>query len=515
MTVIIIVFLAGLVAARAAEPAPPGRPPAVDLRLMGDQVSLRADNAPLSAVLKQFRQWGVTVELQPDSDPVLSVRMEAVDTETALAAILGSHDYLLIWRVIPGPVGPLPKLHAIRVVGAGAPSGSMVAAVAAGPLSEQLLSLTSYPGIPGALVVRDELLLRVNPGVSMPEFKRLLDQVHGGVVDGNALVGVYRIRLRPYTNLQNVIDQLSRHPLVSRVEPHWAWTVPVWQTPDGTAPQLGSPTGAGRLRPVKGLDQVAVPGSAVAVLDTGIREGARWRSELQAAFGLDGTAGPGHDPDGHGTWMTGLAGGFLSPLGAGVDPPDHVPPPQVMSLSVFNDQGAAPLFAILQSIERAVESGAGVMSLSWGGPQNSRFLEEALVWARQQGVVVLAAAGNEPTGEPVYPAALPAVLAVGALRPDGQRWEPSNHGAFVALAAPGFAADPGDPAAAAGLMAGTSVATAYAAGVFARFRALHPDRSVDEVVAFFLRELTPPAGAEPFSVGGRLDEAAIRRLFGD
>jgi hypothetical protein len=100
-------------------------------------------------------------------------------------------------------------------------------------------------------------------------------------------------------------------------------------------------------------------------------------------------------------------------------------------------------------------------------------------------MLILASAGNEPTGKPYYPAAYSSVIGVGALGPDGQRWEKSNYGEFVTLAAPGFATLPvgyeGDP----GTYAGTSISTAYAANRMASYLSENPEASVEEILRSF------------------------------
>jgi subtilisin family serine protease len=109
-------------------------------------------------------------------------------------------------------------------------------------------------------------------------------------------------------------------------------------------------------------------------------------------------------------------------------------------------------------------------------------LESALDYARSKGLIVVASAGNEPTGKPVYPAAFPSVIGVGALAPDGKSWENSNYGDFVSVYAPGFATLPvgykGDP----GAYAGTSISAAYAANVIADYLSEHPEATSQEVL---------------------------------
>jgi subtilisin family serine protease len=129
-----------------------------------------------------------------------------------------------------------------------------------------------------------------------------------------------------------------------------------------------------------------------------------------------------------------------------------------------------------------------VLSLSWGSETRSDFLERTFAAASSKGLAIVASAGNEPSGRPVYPAAYPAVIGVGALEPHGKHWENSNHGDFVALYAPGFATLPvghrGDP----GLYAGTSISAAFTANVIAGYLSENPAATLEEIQAFIDRQ---------------------------
>jgi thermitase len=121
------------------------------------------------------------------------------------------------------------------------------------------------------------------------------------------------------------------------------------------------------------------------------------------------------------------------------------------------------------------------MSLSWGSETKSDFLERSLHRAASKGLYIVASAGNEPTGRPVYPAGYNSVIGVGALRPDGKRWENSNFGDFVMVYAPGFASLPigykGEP----GTYAGTSISTAFVANLIANHLSDNPNATIKEV----------------------------------
>src|SRR5207248_1107610 len=110
-------------------------------------------------------------------------------------------------------------------------------------------------------------------------------------------------------------------------------------------------------------------------------------------------------------------------------------------------------------------SGATVINLSLGSAGDSQFLDTVIKNAAAQGVLFFAAAGNEPTTAPSYPAALPEVIAVTAGTPGGSIASYANRGDFVDLASPGTAivSFNGQNF----LVVGTSTSTAFASGVAA------------------------------------------------
>lgn len=85
----------------------------------------------------------------------------------------------------------------------------------------------------------------------------------------------------------------------------------------------------------------------------------------------------------------------------------------------------------------ATANGARVINLSLGGTADSQVMREAVQYALDRGVVVVAAAGNSNTSAPFYPAAYLGVIAVSALACDGSKAWYSNFGAYIFVAAPG------------------------------------------------------------------------------
>jgi subtilisin family serine protease len=114
--------------------------------------------------------------------------------------------------------------------------------------------------------------------------------------------------------------------------------------------------------------------------------------------------------------------------------------------------------------------------------------EEAIKWALDQGVLVVAAAGNEGANSDFlhfYPAdyGLPNILSVTGVDRNGQLMNTSNYGAStVNVAAPGKNIYSTLPNGQYGYMSGTSQATAFATGVAALLMAHDARMMQPEVV---------------------------------
>jgi subtilisin family serine protease len=161
---------------------------------------------------------------------------------------------------------------------------------------------------------------------------------------------------------------------------------------------------------------------------------------------------PYRDDDGHGTFVAGeIAANPFNGLGiAGL-----AFNARLLVAKVVRADGTVSLAGEVAAIHWAVDNGARVVNLSLGGvrdPLDPRLdtyspLEQAAVdYAFSKGAVVVAAVGNGPQSPATpwsfahYPAALPHVIGVSALRQDGSVPDYSNRDAvYNDLAAPGDA----------------------------------------------------------------------------
>ncbi|MAN58209.1 MAG: hypothetical protein CMC08_00035 [Flavobacteriaceae bacterium] len=118
---------------------------------------------------------------------------------------------------------------------------------------------------------------------------------------------------------------------------------------------------------------------------------------------------------------------------------------KIMNIKMLNEDNAYLDGAwAVDAIYYAVDNGADIINMSWGGPAFTA-MEDAIQYAHVNGVVLTAAMMNFDNDTPYFPAAYAETIAVGSIDPDGDRsspfyWDPnsgSNFGPHIDLIAPG------------------------------------------------------------------------------
>jgi thermitase len=205
-------------------------------------------------------------------------------------------------------------------------------------------------------------------------------------------------------------------------------------------------------------------GVLVAVLDTGIDSGHEDLYGKVVGETNFSDSPVAEDLYGHGTHIAGIiAANGDNGLGViGVAPQSLL-----LNVKVAEDDGRCRASAIAQGIIWAVDNGAEVINVSIEIREPSAQLEAAVSYAWENGAIVIAAAGNEGTQSPVYPAYYENVIAVAATGPDDTRATLSNYGQWVEVAAPGYDIYSTLPGNEYGYKTGTSFATAYVSGLAA------------------------------------------------
>jgi serine protease len=260
----------------------------------------------------------------------------------------------------------------------------------------------------------------------------------------------------------------------------------------------------------------------VAVIDTGVT---RVRDLVETEFvpGYDfvNDTVKADDDNGHGTHV---AGTIAQATNNGYGVAGIAYEAKLMPLKVLSDYGGGTVADIAEAIKFAADNNADVINMSLGGGGESQLMKDAIAYAHNKGVVVIAAAGNENQNSAAYPARYPHVIGVSAIGPDGEKAPYSNFGAGVDISAPGGSdagkilqetIDPENKGVAVFMgFQGTSMASPHVAGVAALVKASgvnNPDEIL-EVLKQSARTVQDD-GLNYFGAGQLNAEAAVERAI--
>ena len=153
-------------------------------------------------------------------------------------------------------------------------------------------------------------------------------------------------------------------------------------------------------------------GVIVAVVDTGVaRVPDLNETEIVPGWNFVNDTANAADDHGHGTHV---AGTIAQSTHNGVGVAGVAFHAKIMPIKVLSARGSGSVSGIAEGIRFAADHGAKVINMSLGGPIASSVLKNAVKYARDKGVVVVCAAGNDGRGKVSYPAAYPQAFAVAA-----------------------------------------------------------------------------------------------------
>jgi hypothetical protein len=316
------------------------------------------------------------------------------------------------------------------------------------------------------------------PGQLTKQEKRLLQrsQRASGKTAVPALDRIYLVELKDGQDVQAALKAFQADKAVEYAEPDFI--VHTYRTPsDSYYPVQWALENTGQMYPESG-NYNDPPGSidadidaetawdiftggsdiVVAVIDTGVDythrdiDANRWINETE----MNGTAGVDDDlngyvddiygydfsnddsdpmdDSGHGTHCAGV---IAAEGDNGQDIAGICWQSKIMALKFLDTWGYGKTSNAVKAFYYAVTNGADVISNSWGGGGDSQILEDVICYAADQGVILVAAAGNDYSNTPSYPAYYDAMIAVAATDSLDQKPSFSNYGDWVDIAAPG------------------------------------------------------------------------------
>ena len=242
-------------------------------------------------------------------------------------------------------------------------------------------------------------------------------------------------------------------------------------------------------------------GVIVATLDSGIQAHSQFDEVYIVPIDLAGGGVAGRGAA-HGTSVASIITGS-----EGI-----APAAELFVVRVLDDEGLGNSYDVAQGIVQAVDHGVQIINMSLGVYQDSPLLRQAVKYADDRGVIMVAAAGNDGYNRIPYPAAYSEVLAVTAVDANRQHALFSNQSEEIDFAAPGVGILTAKEDKGTTLFSGTSAAAPFVSGTLASLMsgsaALPPKQAVVALKRYLNDQGAP--SADPIYGAGLVDWDRLR-----
>ncbi len=380
---------------------------ALDWRTDPDLVNAEIEAWPLQKVLEAISTaTGWQIYFDPDIQYTVTTRFQRLKPSEALQRLLGELNFALV----PQSHGP-SRLFIYR--------NSVREAT-------QLIQIARKPKPDSANnPIPNELIVRLKPGESIDTLAKRLGAKVAGRIEG---LNAYRLQFDDAAATQSARAELENNDAVASVENNYPLAAPGQMQPLGLSPPAAQ---SFKLAPPNSTDKLVV-----AVVDTAVQSrGAPWADYITDRISLAGPANPDPNQLTHGTAMMDT---LWDMLGKTLNEPGSAAVGFLL-LDPYGSNSSTTMFDVANAIATAVNQGAKVINLSLAGSGDSPLLDKTLEQARNLGVLLVGAAGNDGGTTPNLPAANPNVLSVTSSDRSGNLANYANHSSSVDLLARGTA----------------------------------------------------------------------------
>src|SRR3989338_1676337 len=343
--------------------------------------------------------------------------------------------------------------------------------------------------------VGDNIALSISgntaPEQQLQQIDNISAQVGAEKVDATDEIGhdVFVLDTDGKKSVNDVVNFLNNQSQVEYAEPNYIYSL--LATPNDT--HYSKMWALTKIKASEGWDQTTGSKSIIAaVLDSGIEQ---THEDLKdnITVAKDFTGCGMTDSVGHGTHTAGTVGA-VGNNGKGVTGINWTV--GIMALKVGCSGKDISLATVTSAINYAVDNGARVMNMSFGGSGSSQAMADAIKNAVNKNVVVVVAAGNSSgnNADSLYPASDPNVITVSATGPQDELARYSSYGTSVDISAPGGNPVSGSssctdttciastwPGGRYNLLTGTSMAAPHVAGLAALILSKNPGLTSTQV----------------------------------
>ena len=176
-----------------------------------------------------------------------------------------------------------------------------------------------------------------------------------------------------------------------------------------------------------------------------------------------------------------------------------------------NNDGEIIITHGYQGIAWAAQNGVEVINCSWGGTDYSIVEQTVINDAWNQGAIIVAAAGNDNTDQPHYPAGYDNVISVASSTLADEKSSFSNFGSQVDITAPGSSIFSTEINNDYGFRSGTSMASPMVAGLIGLVWSINLNLSQEDVIACVTSTAVPLSWE---GGSGRINAAAAVQCVG-
>ena len=288
------------------------------------------------------------------------------------------------------------------------------------------------------------------------------------------------IETNSYEDKKKVYDKLKLNPNIEKVEedklleiqalPNDPEYTKQWYIPNIDFPKLWN------------YNIVSKKNVTVAVIDSGINYN---HEDLQGMIADGGYNFYNNntnvlDDNGHGTAIAGVINAS-SNNSKGIVGLGYNRAIKILPLKTADSNGWIYLSDMLSAIEYAIEKKVDVINLSMGSTQYSDIENEEIQKAINNGIVVVASAGNDANSSYEYPASYDNVISVGATDQNNNKTSFSNYNNKVSLSAPGENILSTNLAGGYSYHSGTSFSAPVVSAMAAIIKSVRPDLSPQDI----------------------------------
>jgi subtilisin family serine protease len=151
------------------------------------------------------------------------------------------------------------------------------------------------------------------------------------------------------------------------------------------------------------------------------------------------------------------------------------PGARVYDVEVANNQGIIKPESLIKGLKWAIGQKVDIINMSLSFQQSNPQIDELLKQAYEEGIIIVAASGNDGTGTPSYPASSPYVISVGSSGINGERLDFSNYGRQILFCSCGKYIRTGKTEQISSYHQGTSISAGLMTGMISRIKEENPD----------------------------------------